>query len=191
MVHGHDLKAEQHGTAQQDIIAHLDAAKAVLHAEQVQPANRDDHAQPEPRIAVPPQKQPEHRDQNDVHRRQEAGLCGGGVQGDADLLGCAGREEQRAAGKPCDQELLALCGRFRPTGSAALPLAKRVKGKDGGDQHQHRQPAAPCQKRISTHPGTGALCHKGCAPDKGTEHQHQGMLGLCVHQPMPSTLSRP
>ena len=54
-----------------------------------------------------------------------------------------------------------------------------------------RQPAAPGQKAVGSHAGTGALGHKGCAPNKGAQQQKQRVLGLCVHQPMPSTFSRP
>ena len=87
VVHRHDLKAEQHGAGKQDPIAGLNAAKAVFHAEQIEPAHGDDHAQPEPGTAPPPQKQPEYRHQHHIHGGQETGLGRGRVERDADLLG--------------------------------------------------------------------------------------------------------
>ena len=74
--------------------------------------------------------------------------------------------------------------------SVSLHSFEGNDGADGGQQHQHRQPAAPGQKGISPHAGACALGYESRTPDKGTEHQHKRMFGLCLH-PMPSTLSPP
>ena len=191
MIHRHDLETEQHGAAQQDPVAGLDAAETVLHAQQPEPAHGDDHAQPEPGIAPPPQKQAEHRHQHHIHGGEETGLCRGGVQGDADLLGGGGRKQQGAAAETGGQQVLAVGGGFGPAIGSALPAAECVKGINGGHQHQNGQPAASGQKGISPHAGACALGHEGRAPDKGAEHQHERMSGLCVHQPIPTTFIRP
>ena len=191
VVDGHDLEAEEHGAAEQDPVAGFDAAKAVLHAEQIQPAHGDDHAQPEPGTAPPPHEQPEHRHHHDVHRRQERGLGRGRVQRNADLLGRAGRKQKGAADKARCSQRFAVGSGLRPAGGFAPAAAKGVKGVNGGQEHQHGQPAPPGQKGIGPHAGACALGHKGRAPDQGAEHQHQGMPGLCIHPPIPSTLSSP
>ena len=173
VVHRHDLEAEQHGAAQQQPVAELHAAKAVFHAEQVEPGHRDDHAHPEPRAVPPPQCQPEHRHQHHIHGSEETGLGRGGVEDDAHLLGCRGKEEERAADDACGQQGLAVLFGLGPAVGGTCPAVERVKHIHGGNQHQHSQPAAPGQERIGSHAGAGALCHEREAPDKGAEHQQQ------------------
>ena len=80
---------------------------------------------------------------------------------------------------------------IRPAEGNALLAVHGVERPHRGQQHDHGQPAPPGQKRIGSHAGTRALGHEGRAPDKGAEHQHQRMFGLGIHQPIPSTLSRP
>ena len=138
-----------------------------------------------------PVARPKHRHQNNVHRRQEARLCGGGVDGDADLLGRAGRKQKGAADQARDQKRFALGVGGGPAEGNALLAVHGVKRPHRGQQHDHGQPAPPGQKRIGSHAGTRALGHESRAPDKGAEHQHQRMFGLGIHQPIPSTLSRP
>ena len=181
VVHRYNLKAEQHGAGKQDPIAGLNAAKAVFHAEQVEPAHGDDHAQPEPGTAPPPQKQPEYRHQHHIHGGQETSLGRGRVERDADLLGSGGRKQQGAAAKPRRQQMSAVGRGFGPAIGCAVPAVESIEGADGRQQHQHRQPAAPGQKGISPHAGACALGHERRAPDKGAEHQHERVFCLCVH----------
>ena len=171
MIHRHDLEAEQHRAQKQQPVAALDAAKAVLHAQQVQPHHGNGHAHPQLCAALTAQKQAEHRHQHHIHGGQKARLCGGGVQRDAQLLRRAGQKQQRAAHKPGFQQQLALGRRFGLAVRFALPVVQGVKRLDRGQQHQHRHPAAPRQKGERAHAGTGALRHKGCAPDQGAQHQ--------------------
>ena len=190
VVHRNDLEAEQHRTAQQEPVAGLDAAKAVFHAQQIQAQHGYHHAHPQLRTALPAQKQAEHRHQHHVHGGQEASLCRGRIDGNADLL-CSGSSKQKgAAHKACRQQLFLLGSSFGLCIGAAF-AADGIKHHHRGDQHQYSQPAAPGQKAVGSHAGTGALGHKGCAPNKGAQQQKQRVLGLCVHQPMPSTFSRP
>ena len=118
VVDGHDLEAEEHGAAEQDPVAGFDAAKAVLHAEQIQPTHGDDHAQPEPGTAPPPHEQPEHRHHHNVHRRQERGLGRGRVQRNADCWAALAANRKVPQTKPAVPSVLrsaAVCG--LPVGS--------------------------------------------------------------------------
>ena len=49
------------------------------------------------------------------------------------------------------------------------------------DRHQYSQPAAPGQKAVGSHAGTGALGHKGRAPNKGAQQQKQRVLGCLLY----------
>ena len=142
-------------------------------------------------MVLPAQEQAEHRHQHHIHGGQKTGLGRGRVQRDADLLGRTGREQKGAADHPGGQQLLFFFRSPGPAVRAALAAAHRIKHGHCGQQHQHRQPAASGQKSIGPQPRTGALGHKGRAPDEGAEQQQEGILRLCVHQPIPSTLSRP
>ena len=104
---------------------------------------------------------------------------------------CSGSSKQKgAAHKACRQQLFLLGSSFGLCIGAAF-AADGIKHHHRGDQHQYSQPAAPGQKAVGSHAGTGALGHKGCAPNKGAQQQKQRVLGLCAHQPIPSTFSRP
>ena len=92
-----------------------------------------------------------------------------------------GRKQQGAAAKPRRQQKPAVGRGFGPAIGCAVPAVEGIKGADGGQQHQHRQPAAPGQKGISPHAGACALGHERRAPDKGAEHQHERVFCLCVH----------
>ena len=191
MVHRHDLETEQHGAQQQHHVAAFHAAKAVLHAQQIQPAHRNGHAEPQLGAAAAAQCQPEDGHQHHIHRREEACFGRGGVQCQAELLGSRRHKQQRAAHKAGPAQAAALLRRFRCPSGAGAALTHQVKHLDRGQQHQHRQPAAPGQKAAGSHAGTGALGHEGRAPDKRAQQQQKRILALCIHQPTPSTLSRP
>ena len=191
VVDGHDLEAEQHRAGEQDPVAGLDAAEAVLHAEQVKAHHGDDHAGPELGAALPAQKQAEHRHQHDVHGRQEARLGRGGVDGDADLLGRRGCEQKGAADEARRQQSHPLRLFLGPAVGRALLFAQGIKGGHGREQHEDSQPAPPREEGIGPHAGACALGHERRAPDEGAEHQHERIFRLCLHAAMPSTLSPP
>ena len=167
-VNAGDLHGKGQGAAHQIQVALVDLRNAHA-AEQIQPGDRQRHAEKGGFGRLFPEKQPQHRHQHDVHGGDEPRLSRVGVD-DADLLQ-AGCDEQ---GAPTDQphppqrRILPFCRGFPEAALAG------IQQKPAGNQKQHGKQAPRGLKgkganMIHAH----ALGDKAKAPNGCTQQQTQ------------------
>lgn len=167
MVDHQDVQGKADGADQKQQVRGLQG-KSGFDAQQIQPGDRDHHADPD----VPPaflfQEQPQDRYQDDIAGGQESGLPGRGAQVKAHLLERAAEKQHDSAAESAEEQLLFLRRSVGLFPGRSDPVQE-------GDDRQQRQPAdqgADGVKRIGADGvAAGRLRDKSNAPDQGGEYQ--------------------
>ena len=181
MVHHQNLSGEAEG-AGQDIEVPAGNAQLLTDAEAVQPPHRQGHPQPQGAGNLLPQDQPRQGHQNNVQRRNEARLAGGGGL-QALLLEKAGHRQRRAAAQaPQNQIPAGPGGRLSPAPPPESPEAAQAKEeKEGDDRPGGVEGKGPHVFRAH------ALGHEGGAPNHGC-NEGQDILSNSVDFHFPCSM---
>ena len=155
VVDDHDVERERDGAEEDIKIAALKRkALAAGEAEEIKPRHRKRHIEPHALARLFADKQPEHRHEHDVERRDKSRLARARLLHTV-LLEVDGRGKHHAAGNAADQQRLFLLARIFFARMQAARNAHQHKKEDRrGDHAQHAE-----RKRADL-AGAQALRHK-------------------------------